>query len=120
MSTLKDSHTSNRGGRKQYWIDSAKRIGLVNTSFGIHYGRDPKEPLPPLGGEFPRHSEGEEDIDELGLDTGNDYWERSTSYGSVSLEGGEIGSNIMDDLEIYPLVTPDEVRNFNVFYLLHL
>ena len=48
VAILKDSHTSNRGGRKQYWIDSANRLGLCDTSFGIHYGRDPKDPLPPI------------------------------------------------------------------------
>jgi hypothetical protein len=41
---------SSRGGRKQYWIDSAKRIGLVDTTTGIHFGRDPVGPLPPLSG----------------------------------------------------------------------
>jgi hypothetical protein len=37
-------------GRKQYWIDSAKRLGLVDTRHGIHFGRDPDGPLPPLAG----------------------------------------------------------------------
>ena len=41
---------SSRGGRKQYWIDSAKRLGLVNTPHGIHFVRDPSGPLPPLAG----------------------------------------------------------------------
>lgn len=41
---------SSRGGRKQYWIDSAKRLGLVDTPHGIHFGRDPTGPLPPLAG----------------------------------------------------------------------
>lgn len=42
--------SSARGGRKQYWIDSAKRLGLVDTPYGIHFGRDPTGPLPPLTG----------------------------------------------------------------------
>lgn len=42
--------SSARGGRKQYWIDSAKRLGLVDTPHGIHFGRDPYGPLPPLSG----------------------------------------------------------------------
>jgi hypothetical protein len=42
--------SSSRGGRKQYWIDSAKRLGLVDTPLGIHFGRDPTGPLPPLTG----------------------------------------------------------------------
>jgi len=41
---------SSRGGRKQYWIDSARRLGLVDTPHGIHFGRDPQGPLPPLTG----------------------------------------------------------------------
>ncbi|GKY94725.1 hypothetical protein MPSEU_000437900 [Mayamaea pseudoterrestris] len=41
---------SSRGGRKQYWIDSARRIGLTDTPTGIHFVRDPDEPLPPLSG----------------------------------------------------------------------
>ena len=41
---------SSRGGRKQYWVDSAKRLGLVDTPHGIHFGRDPTGPLPPLSG----------------------------------------------------------------------
>jgi len=41
---------SSRGGRKQYWIDSAKRLGLVDTTHGIHFNRDPLGPLPPLAG----------------------------------------------------------------------
>jgi len=42
--------SSARGGRKQYWIDSAKRLGLIDTPHGIHFGRDPYGPLPPLSG----------------------------------------------------------------------
>lgn len=42
--------TSARGGRKQYWMDSAIRIGLKDTKYGIHFARDPKGPLPPLTG----------------------------------------------------------------------
>jgi hypothetical protein len=39
---------SSRGGRKQYWIESAKRLGLVDTPHGIHFIRDPSGPVPPL------------------------------------------------------------------------
>lgn len=49
IETLRAS-SSSRGGRKQYWIDSAKRLGLVDTPHGIHFGRDPTGPLPPLSG----------------------------------------------------------------------
>jgi len=49
---------SSRGGRKQYWIDSAKRLGLVDTPHGIHFGRDPLGPLPPLAGPSVNSKEG--------------------------------------------------------------
>lgn len=49
---------SSRGGRKQYWIDSAKRLGLVDTPHGIHFGRDPLGPLPPLTGPSVNSKEG--------------------------------------------------------------
>lgn len=50
--------SSSRGGRKQYWIDSAKRLGLVDTRHGIHFGRDPTGPLPPLTGPSVNSKEG--------------------------------------------------------------
>lgn len=52
------SSCSSRGGRKQYWIDSAKRLGLVDTPHGIHFGRDPSGPLPPLAGPSVNSKEG--------------------------------------------------------------
>ena len=48
LESLKDS-SSSRGGRKQYWIDSAKRLGLVDTEHGIQFSRDPTKP-PPVNG----------------------------------------------------------------------
>jgi hypothetical protein len=57
IETLKLS-SSSRGGRKQYWIDSAKRLGLVDTTQGIHFGRDPTGPLPPLEGPSVHSKEG--------------------------------------------------------------
>jgi len=38
--------TSARGGRKQYWEDSAIRLGLVDTRKGIYFSWDPKKPMP--------------------------------------------------------------------------
>ena len=38
--------TSARGGRKQYWEDSARRLGLIDTRKGIYYSWDPKKPMP--------------------------------------------------------------------------
>jgi len=48
VQSLRENNTSNRGGRKQYWIDSAKRRGFVDTSFGVHFGCDPNDPIPPI------------------------------------------------------------------------
>jgi hypothetical protein len=48
VTTFETHNTSNRGGRKHYWVESAKRLGLVDTQFGIHFGRDPSLPLPPF------------------------------------------------------------------------
>ena len=121
VGNLKDSHTSNRGGRKQYWMESAKRIGLVDTTFGVHYGRDPEEPLPPLGGagrrdSFASHSVGGDDDDYI-----DDYngWTRQTSQGSAapgSFDGGMGGvaepyvggHQVSEDCEVYPLVQPED------------
>jgi hypothetical protein len=49
---------SSRGGRKQYWIDSGRRLGLVDTPHGIHFGRNPQGPLPPLSGPSVNSKEG--------------------------------------------------------------
>jgi len=57
--------SSSRGGRKQYWIDSAKRLGLVDTPHGIHFGRDPRGPLPPLTGPSVNSKEGRKKKAEL-------------------------------------------------------
>ncbi|KAL7573352.1 hypothetical protein ACA910_011714 [Epithemia clementina (nom. ined.)] len=49
-----------RGGRKQYWIDSAIRLGLKDSAGeGIRFSRDPSGPMPPLTGpslSMQRHS----------------------------------------------------------------
>ncbi|KAL7541061.1 hypothetical protein ACHAXR_010607 [Thalassiosira sp. AJA248-18] len=118
VGNLKDSHTSNRGGRKQYWMESAKRIGLVDTSFGIHYGRDPEEPLPPLGGLARRTSHSiSGSIGGTEENTEYDEWGRQASLGShdslshEGVGGGEahMGGLIpIEEIEIYPLVLPED------------
>ena len=111
-------HTYNRGGRTSYWTESAKRIGLMDTLFGIHFGRNPKEPPPPLligGGRGIKNMEnvGENDIyDDEQLMT------RSHDETNVTLllEPGDISRfrsrepapTPADDVELYPLVTEDE------------
>lgn len=116
VANLKDSNTSNRGGRKQYWIDSAKRIGLIDTLFGIHFGRDPKEPLPPLGSgggrAYPSSSAtktlGEED-NTRSISNQYDLIHESNDPQSVDGEIGTQNSSVpVDDVKLYPLVTPDE------------
>jgi hypothetical protein len=39
-------------------VDSSKRLGLVDTPHGIHFGRDPMGPLPPLTGPSVNSKEG--------------------------------------------------------------
>lgn len=98
VGNLKDSHTSNRGGRKQYWTESAKRIGLVDTSFGIHFGRDPADPLPPLGAKG----------NSFDPDDDGSYWLEDRSE-SPPVAG--LGSNPftpIDEIELYPLVLPED------------
>ncbi len=121
VANLRDSHTSNRGGRKQYWIDSAKRIGLIDTLFGIHFGRDPKVPLPPLGGG------GGEAVSKINITrmVGGDAFNMFTNmeFGHLllnhqskdqpSLDSGDtrtqnLSAPAVDDVELYPLVTSDE------------
>jgi len=66
IETLRAS-SSSRGGRKQYWIDSAIRLGLVDTPHGIHFARDPSGPLPPIdsiSGMKLYHDDGDEEDDE--------------------------------------------------------
>ena len=120
VAKLKDSHTSNRGGRKQYWIDSAKRIGLIDTLFGIHFGRDPKAPLPPLGGGGGDVISKINNTKKVGGETNdlspsNDYEPmlNHKSNDPSSLDCGVIGTHSLsaptvDDVELYPLVTSDE------------
>ena len=50
VATLETHNISNRGGRKQYWIEAGKRIGLCDTQYGIHFEKDPTLPLPPFVG----------------------------------------------------------------------
>ena len=65
--------SSSRGGRKQYWIDSAKRLGLVDTPHGIHFGRDPRGPLPALMGPSVNSKEGrKKQADMEKLETGDE------------------------------------------------
>jgi hypothetical protein len=92
VSSLQDN-TSNRGGRKKYWVDSAKRIGLVDTPFGIHFGRDPKDPAPSLGG--------------LHLSSVEEDDASQQSEEASPLKRGYGGENV-EEPEYYPLVLPED------------
>jgi hypothetical protein len=48
IETLKKSISARKGGQEQYYIDSAKRLGLVDTPQGIRFGRDPYGLVPAL------------------------------------------------------------------------
>jgi len=48
---LMESSKSRAGGRRQYWEDSARRLGMVDTSQGVRFCRKPGDlgPMPSLG-----------------------------------------------------------------------
>jgi len=97
---LKES-SSARGGRKQYWIDSAKRLGLVDTPHGIHFARDPYGPLPPLAGPSAE--------DEAKLKA---KMERETEH-DKRLKNAYMEDDVKEvenvpDVEPYPLVQPED------------
>lgn len=48
MTELCKTSKSGAGGRRQYWEDSARRIGLANTSHGIRFIRPPGDMGPPV------------------------------------------------------------------------
>lgn len=43
-------YDANLGPREWYWVDSAKKLGLIDTPYGVRFGRDPKGRLPALRG----------------------------------------------------------------------
>ena len=81
IETLRTS-SSSRGGRKQYWVDSAKRLGLVDTPHGIHFGRDPTGPLPPL--DTSAQSFGPSDVDDSTTAAESSVAESPVKNGSVN------------------------------------
>lgn len=115
VETLKET-TSNRGGRKQYWIDSAKRVGLVDTPWGVHFGHDPTGPLPPLSevrsasANNAGHDSVVDDEDEFGIqqigstDTGSPS---KGEGGAPSSYTGQSGADAQEP-EPYPLVESED------------
>lgn len=91
--------SSARGGRKQYWIDSAKRLGLVDTPHGIHFGRDPYGPLPPLAG--PSGNKDDDKKQEDGTPAGADSKD-------ASKEEEEEEQVEIPPVEPYPLVVEED------------
>jgi hypothetical protein len=101
---LKDDQ-SNRVGRKQYWLDSAKRIGLIDVydledwskyfTHGITFSRDPHSPLPPLEitGQLSSLDEDDDALEEPSED------ELSVKIDYVQ---------DVPELEHYPLVLPED------------
>jgi hypothetical protein len=106
IETLRAS-SSSRGGRKQYWIDSAKRLGLVDTPHGIHFGRDPTGPLPPLSG--PSAAAMIDDKGESKAKNGDNPSEASPNKKAGSLLSQEHTDEIKRQKEeAYPLVLPED------------
>ena len=97
LESLKDS-SSSRGGRKQYWIDSAKRLGLVDTEHGIYFSRDPTKP-PPVEdaadgeqlGTDAKAPAGATDDNDLATDTAASGGPDGGEGGTVDGENGEKG-----------------------------
>jgi len=110
IETLRSS-SSSRGGRKQYWVDSAKRLGLVDTPHGIHFGRDPSGPLPPLEGPSAKDAhrkvgkDEDSDIGEMGDESNRD--ESPVKAGSLLSQEHSDEMKRQKD-EAYPLVVPDD------------
>lgn len=103
IETLRQS-SSSRGGRKQYWIDSAKRLGLVDSPHGIHFGRDPTGPLPPLSGPSAVEMAGGEITSHVSQDEGNN---------SPQADGSLLNPEYTDEIkrqkdQAYPLVLPED------------
>jgi hypothetical protein len=98
---LKES-SSARGGRKQYWIDSAKRLGLVDTPHGIHFARDPYGPLPPLSG--PSADDEAKLKAKMEKDAEHDRKLKSEEKDEDVKEEENI-----PDVEPYPLVQPEDM-----------
>jgi len=112
IASLKDSPKSNnRGGRKQYWIDSAKRVGMVDTPWGIHFGRDPNDPLPPLGGMSVKDKSVVNYYGDEADDAGINATATADADGSPSRreKEGENESIVdVEEPEPYPLVEPSD------------
>lgn len=109
IETLRTS-SSSRGGRKQYWVDSAKRLGLVDTPHGIHFGRDPTGPLPPL--DTSAQSFGPSDVDDSTTAAESSVAESPVKNGSVNA-GSLLSQEHSDEMkrqkeEAYPLVLPED------------
>mmetsp|Transcript_6015 Transcript_6015/g.8513 ORF Transcript_6015/g.8513 Transcript_6015/m.8513 type:complete len:1159 (+) Transcript_6015:162-3638(+) len=92
--------SSARGGRKQYWIDSAKRLGLVDTPHGIHWGRDPYGAVPPLTGPSIVSDEKEKVPSDPTLGT--------TEKPPAEAAEKPVEHPPEEDEEMYPLVIPDD------------
>ena len=92
---LKDNNESHED-EQQYWVDSAKRIGLMDTPFGVQFGRNPNEPLPPL--KPPR----------LSRTNSMDEDDRSKSKDGSPVKSEGDGSQNNQEPEYYPLVLPED------------
>jgi len=110
--------SSARGGRKQYWIDSSKRLGLIDSPQGIHFGRDPYGPLPPLEGPSltSKHaakmkaaqSKAEGDVEAETKDAEKDEDEAVPPVANLPPE------------EMFPLVEPDDINLISDYLYLTL
>ena len=99
IEALKKS-SSARGGRKQYWVDSAKRLGLIDTTHGIHFARDPYGPIPALtesNGSSPKDNRARR----IGL---------SPSNGSINEGNDSVTTRNDDAFKLSPCMSFDETK----------
>ena len=99
--------SSARGGRKQYWVDSAKRLGLIDTPHGIHFSRDPYGPIPPLEGPLPGPKAKDAKVGADGkpaeASKGEEVKEDVVNSATTGLPPGGLPPE-----ELYPLVLPED------------
>jgi hypothetical protein len=99
--------SSSRGGRKQYWIDSAKRLGLADTPHGIHFARDPYGPLPPLS-ETEREEELKRQEGEMETPSSKSTAKEEEVDEPEEEEEPEDTGPPVPQVEPYPLVLPED------------
>lgn len=93
VETLASAHVGSRS-RKQYWIDAAKRLGMVDTPLGIRFARDPTEPLPAKKKPLTNNKQVSQ--------------RKSRKRQASDIDRAEMPSLVSDMVDFRPLVTPED------------